>query len=62
MKEPEKPKKNPELPQLKPDKVLPEISSVVSCGECTGLIPAAPADEAQRESYQELSTNALPEV
>ena len=33
---------------------LNDLSGVVSCGECTGLIPTPPDDEAEGEAYAEL--------
>ena len=63
MQTPEQPKrkKSVEIPQPGEDVVLPQISDVASAGECTGLIPAAPGDQAQQESLQSLHSNALPQ-
>lgn len=33
---------------------LNDLSGVVSCGECTGLVPTPPDDEAEGEAYAEL--------
>ena len=39
---------------------LPEISNVVSSSECTGLVPARPADREGLEAELDLSSTALP--
>ncbi|MCI8624417.1 MAG: hypothetical protein HFG26_12265 [Provencibacterium sp.] len=36
------------------DELYNERFSVMSSTECTGLIPAAPVDEAEADSYQEI--------
>lgn len=41
-------------------KQFPDISSVASASECTGLTHKAPRNEAEWESYQELSSMAIP--
>lgn len=42
------------------DTDLPETSSVASVNECTGLMPRSPKTEAERESFEELSSLAIP--
>ena len=39
---------------------FPEISNVASASECTGLMYKAPADQEEWDSYQELSSMAIP--
>ena len=39
---------------------FPAISNVASANECTGLMYKAPADQEERDSYQELSSMAIP--
>ncbi len=39
---------------------FPDISNVASASECTGLMYKAPADQEEWDSYQELSSRALP--
>ena len=41
---------------------LPEISNVASAGECTGLIPALPQDEAERLNYEGLYSLEIPKI
>ena len=39
---------------------FPDISNVASANECTGLMYRSPANEEERESYQQLSSMAIP--
>lgn len=39
---------------------FPDISNVASASECTGLMHRSPADREEFESYQELSSMAIP--
>lgn len=39
---------------------MPTISNVESATECTGLMYAPPRDEAEEESYRELSSMEIP--
>ena len=39
---------------------FPAISNVASANECTGLMYKAPADQEEWDSYQELSSMAIP--
>lgn len=39
---------------------FPDISNVASASECTGLMHRSPRDEAELDSYQELSSMAIP--
>ncbi len=39
---------------------MPNLSNVASATECTGLIFNPPLDEAEQESYQELSDMEIP--
>lgn len=39
---------------------FPDISNVASANECTGLMHKSPQDQAELESYQELSSMAIP--
>lgn len=41
-------------------KYYPDISNVVSSGECTGLVPTPPQTDAEAESYGELSGKEIP--
>lgn len=43
-----------------PEERFPDISNVASASECTGLMPRPPRDEQELESYQELSSMAIP--
>lgn len=36
------------------DDELSDLSGVVACGECTGLVPAPPEGEAEAEAYAQL--------
>lgn len=38
----------------------PNISSTVSSGECTGVMPRPPQNEEELESYQDLSDMQFP--
>lgn len=40
---------------------FPDISGVASASECTGLMHKSPQDQAEWESYQELSSMAIPQ-
>ncbi len=40
--------------------MFPDISSVSSATECTGLMPTPPANKDEYESYQELSPMEIP--
>ncbi|MCI8537156.1 MAG: hypothetical protein HFF18_00610 [Oscillospiraceae bacterium] len=49
------------MPKRKRKQVyLPEISATASSCDCTGLMPTPPQNEAQQESYQSLTSTALP--
>lgn len=39
---------------------FPDISNVASASECTGLMHRSPADQEELESYQQLSSMAIP--
>lgn len=54
-------KPTPEIPDPKEGAYLPSLSDTESSTECTGLIPSQPENAAERESYQELFSTALPE-
>lgn len=41
---------------------FPDISSVASAQECTGLMHRAPQNSAEWESYQQLSPMAIPKT
>lgn len=43
-----------------PGEKIPDISNVASASECTGLMHKSPQDESELESYQELSSMAIP--
>ncbi len=43
-----------------PKEQFPDISNVASANECTGLMYKAPADQEEWDSYQELSSMAIP--
>lgn len=45
--------KEPQLKSITPEYETLLINSA-SANDCTGLIPALPSDDAQRESYEEL--------
>lgn len=51
-------KKDNEQNEAQPASITPESETLLinsaSANDCTGLIPALPADDAQRESYEEL--------
>lgn len=51
-------KKSKEQLKFQPETITPEYETLLvnsaSANDCTGLIPALPADDAQRESYEEL--------
>lgn len=38
----------------------PDLSNVASASECTGLMHRSPQNEAEWDSYQELSSMAIP--
>ena len=40
--------------------LFPDISNVASANECTGLMPQPPQDGDELESYQQLSSMAVP--
>lgn len=42
------------------NKLYPDISSVASANECTGLMYKSPVNNAEHESYQELSPMEIP--
>lgn len=42
--------------------MFPDLSSVASATECTGLMYKAPMDGEEWESYQELSSMGIPKV
>lgn len=42
------------------DTDLPETTSVASANECTGLMPNSPKNDAELESFEELSPMAIP--
>lgn len=42
------------------DEFYPIISNVVSAGECTGMMHAAPQNEEELESYRELYNMQIP--
>ena len=48
--------------QRRPDapEVTPNIASVASAGECTGLMPTPPLDPAEQASYEELFSLGIP--
>lgn len=39
---------------------FPDISNVASASECTGLMHKSPQDQEEWDSYQELSSMAIP--
>ena len=39
---------------------FPNISSIASMSDCTGLMPTIPETEEEYESYQELSSMEIP--
>lgn len=41
-------------------KYYPDISGVVSSGECTGSVPTPPLTEAEEQSYAELTGKEIP--
>ena len=41
---------------------IPNISNVVSSGECTGVVPTQPQNQDELESYLSLSSTSLPPV
>jgi hypothetical protein len=41
---------------------MPQISNVVSAGECTGLMPEPPQDAMEQAAYQSLWSTSLPPV
>ena len=41
---------------------LPEVSNVASAGECTGLVPALPQNEAERLNYESLYSIEIPKI
>lgn len=43
-----------------PEGRFPGISSVASANECTGLMPKAPADRQELESYRDLYSMEIP--
>lgn len=43
-----------------PQDQFPDISNVASASECTGLMHRSPVDQKELESYQELSSMAIP--
>ncbi len=47
---------------LPPEYWMPAISNVASATECTGLMYNPPQDEAEEESYRELSTMEIPRL
>ena len=42
------------------DAEYPEISSVASACECTGMMPRPPVNSAEEESYRELFSGEIP--
>lgn len=43
-----------------PQDQLPHLSNVASANECTGLMPRTPKNQEELESFQELSSMAIP--
>ena len=41
---------------------LPEIAVSASTGECTGLMPTPPLNDAELKAYQQIYSTALPAV
>lgn len=41
-------------------KYYPDISGVVSSGDCTGSVPTPPLTEAEEQSYAELTGKEIP--
>ena len=39
---------------------FPDVSNVASASECTGLMHKSPQDQEEWDSYQELSSMAIP--
>ncbi|RKJ39960.1 hypothetical protein D7X94_10050 [Acutalibacter sp. 1XD8-33] len=46
--------------EMPDQEAFPDISNVASANECTGLMYRSPVDGAERESYKELSSMAIP--